>query len=57
MGKTHRRNDRWKKDRRDTNFQKSKKFKESNSGINSYHDKKPSDSITVELESDSDDDI
>jgi hypothetical protein len=28
MGKTFRRNDRWKKDRRDQNFKKSKKFKE-----------------------------
>lgn len=28
MGKTYKRNDRWKKDRRDQNFKKSKKFKE-----------------------------
>ena len=28
MGKTYKRNDRWKRDRRDQNFKKSKKFKE-----------------------------
>ncbi len=28
MGKTYKRNDRWKKDRRDQNFKKSKKFRE-----------------------------
>jgi len=28
MGRTYRKNDRWKKDRRDQNFKKSKKFKE-----------------------------
>ena len=33
MGKTFRRNDRWKRDHRDKNFQKSKKFK------NSQHEK------------------
>jgi len=27
MGRTFKKNDRWKKDRRDQNFQKSKKFK------------------------------
>jgi hypothetical protein len=32
MGKTFRRNDRWKKDRRDQNFKKSKKFKEFDHG-------------------------
>ena len=32
MGKTFRRNDRWKKDRRDQNFKKSKKFKELSRG-------------------------
>ena len=32
MGKTIRRNDRWKKDRRDQNFKKSKKFKEFKKG-------------------------
>lgn len=32
MGKTFRRNDRWKKDRRDQNFKKSKKFKEFKKG-------------------------
>ena len=32
MGKTFRRNDRWKKDRRDQNFKKSKKFKEFSHG-------------------------
>lgn len=33
MGKTFRRNDKWKKDRRDQSFKKSKKFKEiKNSG-------------------------
>lgn len=33
MGKTHKRNDRWKRDRRDQNFKKSKKFKEHQHGI------------------------
>jgi hypothetical protein len=28
MGKTHHRNDRWKKDQRDQNFRNSKKFKD-----------------------------
>lgn len=28
MGKTYKRNDRWKKDRRDQNFRKSKKFRD-----------------------------
>lgn len=28
MGKTYKRNDRWKRDRRDQGFKKSKKFKE-----------------------------
>ena len=32
MGRTYRKNDRWKKDRRDQNFKKSKKFKEFNHG-------------------------
>jgi hypothetical protein len=32
MGKTYKRNDRWKRDRRDQSFQKSKKFKEFNHG-------------------------
>lgn len=32
MGRTFRRNDRFKKDRRDRNFKKSKKFKEFNQG-------------------------
>lgn len=40
MGKTFRRNDRWKKDRRDKDFQKSKKFKEINRG---HYPHKPSD--------------
>lgn len=33
MGRTYRRNDRWKTDRRDFNFKKSKKFKKLESGI------------------------
>jgi len=32
MGRTFRKNDRWKKDRRDQNFRKSKKFKEFKGG-------------------------
>ena len=32
MGRTFRKNDRWKKDRRDQNFRKSKKFKEIKDG-------------------------
>lgn len=32
MGKTYKRNDRWKKDRRDQNFRQSKKFKEFSHG-------------------------
>lgn len=32
MGKTYKRNDRWKRDRRDQNFKKSKKFKEFKKG-------------------------
>ncbi len=32
MGRTFRKNDRWKKDRRDQNFHKSKKFKEVKDG-------------------------
>jgi len=32
VGKTYKRNDRWKKDRRDQNFKKSKKFKDFNHG-------------------------
>jgi hypothetical protein len=32
MGKTYKRNDRWKRDRRDQNFKKSKKFKELKKG-------------------------
>lgn len=33
MGRTYKKNDRWKKDRRDQNFQKSKKFKELKHGV------------------------
>lgn len=40
MGKTFRRNDRWKKDRRDKAFQKSKKFKEIKHGGH-HHSHKP----------------
>jgi hypothetical protein len=32
MGRTYRKNDRWKKDRRDQNFKKSKKFKKFKNG-------------------------
>ena len=32
MGRTYRKNDRWKKDRRDQNFKKSKKFKDFKKG-------------------------
>lgn len=32
MGRTYRKNDRWKKDRHDQNFRKSKKFKDFKSG-------------------------
>ena len=32
MGRTFRKNDRWKKDRRDQNFKKSKKFKKFKKG-------------------------
>lgn len=37
MGKTFRRNDRWKKDRRDRNFKESKKFKDFKHG--NHHSK------------------
>jgi len=33
MGRTFRKNDRWKKDRRDQNFRKSKKFKDFKKGF------------------------
>ena len=50
MGKTFRRNDRWKKDRRDQNFKKSKKFKEFNSGgYEGFKTPKPNES-TIDLE-------
>jgi len=39
MGRSFRRNDRWKKDRRDKSFQKSKKFKEIQHGH--HHPHKP----------------
>lgn len=45
MGRTHRKNDRWKRDRRDQNFKKSKKFKEFDHGGHS-----PSKSNSPELE-------
>jgi len=37
MGRTFRRNDRWKKDRKDKAFQKSKKFKEVQHGYHHSH--------------------
>jgi hypothetical protein len=40
MGRTFRKNDRWKKDRRDQNFKKSKKFKDIQHG---NHQDKPAD--------------
>ena len=53
MGRTYRKNDRWKRDRRDQNFKKSKKFKEFKRGgfippkINLPSvDEEPTESIT-----------
>ena len=43
MSKTHRRNDRWKRDRRDYNFRKSKKFKEFFNGTEQSNSKRPKD--------------
>ena len=51
MGKTYKRNDRWKRDRRDQNFKKSKKFKEfKHSGHQPQKSNPvPTDSETVEV--------
>jgi hypothetical protein len=48
MGKTYKRNDRWKKDRRDQNFKKSKKFKEFIHG--EFTHQKPSPQSQVDIE-------
>ena len=48
MGRTYRKNDRWKKDRRDQNFKKSKKFKKFKNG-----DFKSSKSNRPEIKTDS----
>ena len=57
MGKTHKRNDRWKTDRRDVNFQKSKKFKKSKNGVEFSHPKKSLTEPTeiVDFENNNDD--
>ena len=47
MGRTFKRNDRWKKDRRDKNFRKSKKFKDLQHGQH-QHPHKPVDEIPRE---------
>jgi hypothetical protein len=44
MGRTFRKNDRWKKDRRDQNFKKSKKFKDIQYG---QHQNKPVNEIPL----------
>ena len=45
MGRTFKRGDRWKKDRRDRNFQKSKKFKDLQHG---KHQNEPVDIPKIE---------
>lgn len=50
MGKTYKYNERWKKDQRDKNFQKSKKYKNSQ-----YEKYKPTDVSQVEPLIDDDD--
>ncbi len=50
MGRTFRKNDRWKKDRHDQNFRKSKKFKEVKDGY--VHPKSTSPLIAEPLEVD-----
>ena len=55
MGKTYKRNDRWKKDRRDQNFKKSKKFKEIQQGH--HQNQKPDDIPLIEEDYDGSDDI
>ena len=54
MGRTFRKNDGWKKDRRDQNFKKSKKFKDLQHG---QHQHKPVDAPLIEEEFDGFDDI
>ena len=48
MGRTYRKNDRWKKDRRDQNFKKSKKFKDFKRGDNKSP--KPLSTEIIEVE-------
>jgi hypothetical protein len=55
MGRTFKRNDRWKKDRRDKNFRKSKKFKDLNYGQH-QHQSKPGDIPPIEEDYDGFDD-
>ncbi len=49
MGKTYKRNDRWKKDRRDKNFRNSKKFKEFK---HEKHTHKPAEVPPIEIDDD-----
>ena len=50
MGKAYKRNDRWKRDRRDQGFRKSKKFKEFTHGGHSTQPKPILPDSTVESE-------
>lgn len=45
MGRTYKVNDRWKKDRRDQNFKKSKKFKKSNKNCSKLPEPNITDSV------------
>jgi len=56
MGRTFRKNDRWKKDRRDQNFRKSKKFKDFKKSFT--HSKSDAPEIILEpIEMDIDDNV
>ena len=51
MGRTFRKNDRWKKDRRDQNFRNSKKFKEIKGGhVHSKPHSAPVDSEPIDTD-------
>lgn len=53
MGRTFKRNDRWKRDRRDKGLQKSKKFKEFQHG--KHHKHNPIEISPLEIIEDNDD--
>jgi len=49
MGKTYKRGTRWKKDRRDSNFKKSNKFKHWAGDTDHRHRPIPSDSVPLDI--------